>query len=76
MRGLNMDTAVRTSEERVWAAHQDRAGACIRCEISLPEETQFPRFVEGGCRVDLTTVVLMHLMEEKSGGDHRDHGGS
>jgi len=65
-----MSTAVRTHEEHVWAAHQDRAGARIRCEISLPKEPQFPDFVKG------VFVVRIHLIEEKSGGDHRDHGGS
>jgi len=54
---LIMNTAVRTSEERVWAAHQDRAGACIRCAISLPEETQLPDIVKGGCAVGPTAYI-------------------
>ena len=62
MLGLNMKTTVRTSEERVWVAHQDRAGARIRCGISLPGETRFPYIVKGGCTVDLTAVVLKHPM--------------
>jgi len=34
-----MNTAMRTPEKRVWAAHQDLAGARIGCEINLPKET-------------------------------------
>ena len=53
-----MNTAVRTPEERVWAARQDRAGARIRrCEINLRDETQFLDLVKCGCTVDLTAYT-------------------
>jgi len=58
--------AVQIPEEYVRVpVHQDHTGAWICCEIILPEGARFPDFVGSSCGVDLTAVVLIHLMKEE-----------